>query len=55
MARGVATLYGTVQSWAEHDLAGFTALRTPGIYRVINNLTVIYQQYSLRTISSVRY
>ncbi|MBB5191750.1 osmotically-inducible protein OsmY [Silvimonas terrae] len=40
---GVVTISGTVESWADHNLAGLIALQTPGVRQVINNLTVIYR------------
>jgi len=36
------TLGGTVQSWAERDLATQSAWKSPGVRKVIDNMTLSY-------------
>lgn len=40
------TLTGTVQSWAERDLATLSAWGSPGVRNVVNNLHIEYQSES---------
>ncbi len=38
----VVTLSGTVHSWGERDKATYAAWGTPGVYNVVDNMTMVY-------------